>query len=417
MRRWFRLRDDPPAARRRDPRWVQAYRALLEQAIRCRMSSEYPLGTESSGGIDSAAITAYLARFLGEPGNRLHSFGYALEELEPAYILATSQASRIVHNYLITASLATEQGEQDRIQRELSVLGYPEEHGMGSSGMPFYRECALRGIRTLFSGFGGDEVVSHNEGQQLRLELLDHHHYRPLWNILPGNLLTRGLRLGKLLATSRRRPEYNPGFLHAWNARWPQQLLRAEVVTRWGIHQAYIETARYDAPYRRGNDFILQELVEAPYVACRFESCTLMAASYGVEYRWPLWDTRLVQQYLSTPGLEKTGPRGVQRYLHRRAIDGVVPALVTWKPTKNMSPARGSQEFADNDLRRGVEMARAQEAGLHPALDELIDRDKFRQEIENAKQGGLDSETATTFMRNAGAVQQLNHWLHGSDAG
>ena len=380
------------------------------------MSSEYPLGTENSGGIDSAAITAYLARFLGEPGDRLYSFGIAVCELEPAYILATSQASRIVHNYLITASPVTEQNELEKIQREQSVLGYPEEHGTGSSGMPFYRECALRGIRTLFSGFGGDEVVSHNEGQHLRLELLDHHHYGLLWNILPGNLLTRGLRLGKLLATSRRRPKYNPGFLAAWNARWPHQLLRAEVVKRWGIHQAYMETARYDAPYRRGNDFILQGLVDAPYVACRFESCTLMAASYGVEYRWPLWDTRLVQQYLSTPGLEKTGPRGVQRYLHRRAIDGVVPALVTWKPTKDMSPARGSQEFADNDLHSWVEMARAQEARLHPALDELIDRDKFCQEIENAKKGGLDLMSAMIFARNTSAVYQLNHWLHGSDA-
>ncbi|NRD90386.1 hypothetical protein C8024_14330 [Sphingopyxis sp. BSNA05] len=50
-----------------------------------------------------------------------------------------------------------------------------------------------------------------------------------------------------------------------------------------------------------------------------------MAASYGIDYRWPLWDKRLVQQYLSTPIIERAGPGGIGRYLHRRAITGTVP--------------------------------------------------------------------------------------------
>ena len=250
-------RDDAPDARRRDPQWVEAYREVLEEAIRCRMHSDFPLGSENSGGIDSATITAYLAHFLGTPGDRLHSFGFALCEQEPAYILETSQAKGITHNYLITARGAFDDRDA-RIDQALQVLGYPEEHGNGSGHIPFYRECQLRGIGTLFSGFGGDEV---------------------------------------------------------------------------DLHHTYMETARYDAPYRRINAFILDGLLQMPYIATRLENCTLMAASHGIDYRWPLWDVRMVQQYLSTPSIENVGPKGIGRYLHRRAIDAVVPKRVAWKPT------------------------------------------------------------------------------------
>ena len=101
--RYHRWRDDAPAARRRDPQWVEAYREALEESTRCRMASDYPLGTENSGGIDSASVTAYLARMPGEPGDRLHCFGLALNEEEPSFILKTSQHANIVHNHLIGA--------------------------------------------------------------------------------------------------------------------------------------------------------------------------------------------------------------------------------------------------------------------------------------------------------------------------
>jgi len=179
IQRYHEWRDDAPAATRRDPRWVEAYREVLEEAIRCRMDPDAPMGTENSGGIDSATITAYLAHFLGEPGDRLHSFGFAYCEQEPAYILETSQAKRIVHNYIITAWMA----DDEAVSLGLNTLGYPQEHPNGTAHIPFYRECKQRGIHALFSGFGGDEVVTHS-GHHLRKELLDGGHYAALWNIL-----------------------------------------------------------------------------------------------------------------------------------------------------------------------------------------------------------------------------------------
>lgn len=411
IRRYHHWRDDAPFASRRDPRWVEAYRDLLEQAIRCRMDDGAPMGTENSGGIDSATITAYLAHFLGEPGDRLHSFGFATCEQEPALILATSQARRIVHNYLITAHSHVEDWDA-RVDQTLSILGYPEEHGNGSSHTPFYRECQQRGIRTLYSGFGGDEVVT-NPGHHLRWELLDHHQYSALWDILPGNPVTRSLRLGKLATLGRRKPAYNPRFLAAWNARWPHQWVRSDVVERLRLYDDYLETARYDAPYRRINDFILERILPMPYIATRLENCTLMAAAHGVEYRWPLWDVRLVQQYLSTPSIEKVGPKGVGRYLHRRAIDGVVPHPVAWKPSKGMGYSVAMQDFRQGGLQQMAEWAQALESDLHPELVALIDGPKIKSQIRRAVRGTDDLGFTFTFMRSSAALHRLDRWLKG----
>ena len=411
LRRWHRWRDDPPAARRRDSRWVDGYRAVLEESIRCRMASAYPLATENSGGLDSATVTAYLARLLGTPGDRLHSLGFALCEREPARILATSQAGQIVHNYVVTALDSLDETDE-RIERALRVLGYPEEHGNASGHTLFYRECASRGIRTLFSGFGGDEAVT-NQGHLLRWELLDQHQYAALWDLLPGRPLTRMFRLGRAALLGRAKPAYNPCWLAAWNARWPHQLLRADVVERLDLHTEYLGYARHDAPYRRVNAFVLH-LLSQPYVATRLENGTLLAASYGIDYRWPLWDVRLVQQYLSTPGIEKAGPGGLGRYLHRRAIAGVVPDLITWKPGKDMGYGQFLRTIRARWLAKAAADARRLYADLHPLLDELIDRATLRTNTERAESGHADPEFVYSYRQGIRALLWLDNWLRSS---
>lgn len=410
-RRYHFWRDDAPDAVHRDQRWVEAYRSVLEEAIRCRMV-DGPMGAENSGGIDSATITAYLAHFLGRPGDRLHSFGFAMCEQEPAYILETSQAKNIVHNYIITSGDRDNPDPDDFIKQGLAAIGYPEEHGCGTAHIAFYEECRRRGIATLFSGFGGDEVVT-NPGHLLRYELLDQGKYRLLWDILPGDPLRRVLRLAKAMTVGRNSPVYNRNFLATLKQRWVYQILKPEIVARLNLYDQYMESARYDAPYRRVNDFIVNFLIDAPYVSARFESCSLVAKAYGVEYNWPLWDVRLVQQYLSTPSIEKVGPHGVGRYLHRRAIDPVVPTRVAWKPSKDMGYVNRRNQQRAKGYAELAETAKRHERYLHPALEPLIDRDKWKMQIDHVASGNpIDDGFLFAFRRSLRAIRWFNLWLY-----
>jgi asparagine synthase (glutamine-hydrolysing) len=411
--RYHQWNDDSPLSMQRDFRWVEDYRNVLEKAIRCRMDLNAPMGTENSGGLDSATVTAYLAHFLGKPRDQLHSFSFALFEQEPAFIFETSRAKNIVHNYVISGENADENDEVE-IAQGLSILGYPLEHSAAMDHTPFYRECQLRGIKTLFSGFGGDEGVT-NQGHLLKYELLDSGQYANLFEILPGGAFLRCLRLARLATVGRQSPEYRLSFFKAWNDRWPHQLLRQEVVERLNLHHIFMENARYDAPYRSINGFIMGRLLDAPYIATRHENSSLLAQYYGVQYQWPLWDVRLIQQYLSTPAIEKFGPRGIGRYLHRRAIEDVVPKRVAWNLSKSMGHY---QMFEKSSLRRMAlryaKIAQSEIGNLHPALIELIDRDTLSKQIIRAQNGEDHGYTfVLPFSRSVKALTWLNRWLLG----
>lgn len=408
LKRYHHFRDDAPFKLHREERWVDCYRSVLETVIREQMRSPHKLGVENSGGIDSATLTSFIARELGEPGERLTSFGFALCEQEPAYILETSQAHRIVHNHIFTQ----QPGRSDEVyERGLTVFGYPEEHNNGSGHIPFYDICQKSLIKTLFSGFGGDEVIT-NPGYHLRSELLDRGHYLALWGILPGTPITKTLRLLKEMAGKRyqRPPQPLP---QAIRALWPFHVIQQNLVDEFALLDEYMRGNCFHAAYRRINEFALSGRLNAGFVPARLENCSLMAQSYGVDYRWPLLDTRLIQQYLSTPSIEKYGPNGMGRYLHRRAIEGVVPHRVAWKPTKDMGYAKLILQNNQSAIIAEAKEARRQEAQLHPVLETVIDRRKFREQIAIALQGNVPNEFAFTFRHSANSIRWLNHWLHG----
>nr|MDQ6948099.1 asparagine synthase-related protein [Actinomycetota bacterium] len=190
LERYHTWRDDPPWATRRDQRHVDEYRAVLEEAVRCRIPGAGLIGSESSGGLDSSTVTALLGHLLDDPGARLVAFGFAMLDMEPELIIETSRHAGIVQNYLITGVVEPTDAV---IARGLAALGYPEDAESAMGHVPFYEECDQHGIKTLFSGFGGDEAVT-NSGSLLRRELVDHRSFGALWRLLPGGQLTRTLR-------------------------------------------------------------------------------------------------------------------------------------------------------------------------------------------------------------------------------
>jgi asparagine synthase (glutamine-hydrolysing) len=408
--RYHEWRDDAPFTTQRDPQWVQGYRDIFEESIRCRMDTTAPMGTENSGGLDSGAITAYLAHFLGEPGDRLWSFSYAMLEEEPSYILRTSQALRVRHNYVLTDMSWP---AQSSISQGLSILGYPEEHGNAVGHTVFYKKCQRLGIQALFSGFGGDEVGT-NPGNLLRWELLDQHAYGALMGIMKGGALARMARTLKAASLGRGKPSTHREGLHqAMMQRWPRHWLRQEVVEDLNLLAIYEARSAFDAPFRRINDFILGQHLNPMHYVARLENCSVAAAAYGVDYRWPLWDARLVQQYLSTPSIEKLGPQNTGRYLHRRAVDGVTPKEVAWKSDKSMgdrvAPKVQSQAQRDSLQQRTERVLHE----LHPSLDSVIDRKRVQKQLDHIKQDtATDLNFQFMFERSLRSLEWLNAWYH-----
>jgi len=405
LRHYFTLSAEPELKLKDSREYVDAYKEQLEEAIKCRLNTSYPLGTELSGGIDSSTITAYGAKFFEQPLTNFHTFAFANSEMEPEYIMAVSQAWGLPYNHVL---MGRHQNEDNVIKRSLKVLGYPVEHGNATFHEPFYQLAEKFDIKTLLSGFGGDEFGTTIHGYMVPMEMILKHRYRDLLNVLPGNALIRFLRMlrlekRKIKSHNFTQPEYAPRFYEAYSKRWPYQIVRQDMVEKYNLKQRYFDQTRFDAGYTDLKRFTLEKRW-MPFVPTRMENCTLMAAARKIEYRWPLLDVRLVNLFLRIPS-EENYFRGMGRYLHRRAIDGIVPDLVAWKKGKHMGDNLGL------DLSGHIDKDTAPITDLHPTLSNLIDVKKLGDQITATAQSENNDGLLFQFRRNAQAVKNIDQWL------
>ncbi|MGH8644938.1 MAG: asparagine synthase (glutamine-hydrolyzing), partial [Gammaproteobacteria bacterium] len=125
--------------------------ACLQEAVRCRLISDVPLGAFLSGGVDSSAIVAMMAGILDEPVNTCSiSFGDKRFN-ESQYAEQVAKRYHTCHR--------VEQVEPDDFELIDELARLYDQPFADSSAMPTYRVCELarRQVTVALSGDGGDE--------------------------------------------------------------------------------------------------------------------------------------------------------------------------------------------------------------------------------------------------------------------
>lgn len=371
--RYHEFVDDAPWETDRLDDWLEAYRDRLTEAVSARVRSDAPIGVETSGGVDSSTILAFIATVHPEHRASMHTFGFVHEPLEPEYLLETSRVLGISNNHVLVPDLGQdEDSRHDRMRRGWECLGHPVEHENAIGHIPFYEMARHFGVRTLHSGHGGDEVVTNSGGLAAR-ELLLRAEYAALWRDRAGPAWRRTLSIAKARVL-RDRPRLSRLAVVQDRLAWSP--LKSEVLESSDVISRTAKGAAYDSCYDSVNGFILGNRW-APFVSTRTSECSIVAASYGVDYRWALLDRRLIQQYLSTPSVWKYG-EGTGRYLHRRAISGIVPDKVAWKPGKSMAGPDGFHEPA------ATPASRLPVDALHPQVADLVDAARWHRSAADA---------------------------------
>ncbi|HET6900041.1 MAG TPA: asparagine synthase (glutamine-hydrolyzing), partial [Vicinamibacteria bacterium] len=134
---------------------AERVRALLADAVRKRLVSDVPLGVLLSGGVDSSAVAAFMARLV--PG-RVKTFAVGFEG--DAYFDERPHAARVARH------LGTEHHESvvapHAAELMQTLLHHHDEPFGDSSALPTYlvsRE-ARREVTVALNGDGGDEVFA-----------------------------------------------------------------------------------------------------------------------------------------------------------------------------------------------------------------------------------------------------------------
>jgi asparagine synthase (glutamine-hydrolysing) len=150
-RRYWQLRLEPDETRA-PQEWLEAIRAKVEEASRCHLVADVPVGAFLSGGLDSSVVVASCAGATRGP-LQTFSIGFAEEsfsELPYARAVARQFGTRHVEEVVTS----------DAVSLLDELTHYYDEPFADSSAVPTFlvSRLASRSVKVVLSGDGGDEA-------------------------------------------------------------------------------------------------------------------------------------------------------------------------------------------------------------------------------------------------------------------
>ena len=157
IKRYYRVPDQETDRARLRPMnadTVAAFRAELEEAIRLRLRSDVPLGAFLSGGIDSSALVAMMARETGQPV-KTFSIGFheeAYSELWAARMIAEKYKTDHYEKKIAPEDFL------DSLEEVTWQRGAPLSE-MADVPLYYLSKLAAEHVKVVLSGEGSDELM------------------------------------------------------------------------------------------------------------------------------------------------------------------------------------------------------------------------------------------------------------------
>jgi asparagine synthase (glutamine-hydrolysing) len=344
---------------------------LLDEAIRCRSRSLYQVGSHISGGLDSSTVTVLAAR-QHRAENLFQTFTWTFPPSASDYPLrderksieAVAQAENLkVHYTALDVQAFLTQFSQDETRHPQHTLLAERIVGCNAK---------LVGVKTLLSGWGGDEAVTFN-GRGYFADLFR----TARWLTLARELHLRSKLHGGNALLSALTSSILPNVPASLALRLPHIAQRHPSYKKVPplppeLQPGLTELLKDIKPYDRESAYdvagvhtMQRRLFQHGHITQRMESWYAHGERLGISYRYPLTDKRLLEFALGVPD-DLFFKRGWKRYLFRRSLDGIVPEDLQWKKSKrDTSLIEGTtrlyqQLLEEKGLQSRVEMQREQ---------------------------------------------------------
>ncbi len=339
-----------------DEAYVEAFRSHLTEAVRCRMRSPFRVGAEVSGGLDSPSIACTARDLLARGGGGLL----------PTFSLIAPDVPDCDEKDAIELVLARGGFEPhwvradtlsplDVLDRFHAVTAAPCSLPNLAMSWALAEGTRKASVRVLFGGLGSETDQEQRFRDQFKSLIL-----RGRWITAAREVRLRSRRLG------------SP----------PLPLLQARL---WGkVKNRTVDWHRVEA---------LQGQV--------FETAGPLFAAFGIEMRYPYLDRRLFEFCRGIPPEQRLG-QGWDRWIQRRAMNGILPDPVCWRPLR-----RGYAPHFLHALRtdRG-----AVERFFHedlPLLSAYTDPEALRQAHRSLLEGPVPIPTALLLWK----ALSLSRWI------
>jgi asparagine synthase (glutamine-hydrolysing) len=314
--------------------------ALLEEAVRLRLISDVPLGAFLSGGVDSSAVVAMMAR-VGGGRVKTFSIGFSAPEYdETRFARMVAERYATDHRELVV--------EPDAVAVLPRLVWHHGEPFADPSAVPTYyvSELARREVTVALTGDGGDECfLGYSRYQAMRyIAQLDR---IPGWRLAPFERvldqiplsLQRRLKIPRIrgvLRAPQRRPGRRYGLTLAsftdedkedcYSGAMRDQLKRS-ALDLFEPYFAVADTLIAGANRSDIHTYLPDDLLVKVDVA---------SMAHGLEARSPLLDHVLMEWAMDVPETVKIA-RGVTKALFKSAMEPYLPAELLHRPKMGFS--------------------------------------------------------------------------------
>jgi asparagine synthase (glutamine-hydrolysing) len=298
-------------------------RRLLEESIKLRMVSDVPVGAFLSGGVDSSAVVALMARLTGE---RLKTFsvgydiaGKSMDERHYAELVARRYDTD--HNEVIIS------GREVAAQLSNFVCAMDQPTGDGLNTYLVSRATSDH-VKVALSGLGGDELFA---GYRQYRYLMNADIISKVWNDAPKLAQSLGRTFFAGLAGLSGRPALaevpewlESSFLHRYlrtrtlfNEESKAALYRSGMSERYSMNGASVDlltpylNCREHDPIMKVTRLELKSYMS--HMLLRDTDVTSMA--HSLEVRVPLIDHKLVEFAANIPAAMKLGNSHVGKFV------------------------------------------------------------------------------------------------------
>lgn len=310
-------------------------RERFDEAVRCRLVADVPLGALLSGGLDSSSVVASMARQTSEP---VHTFSVGFHEREFSELgLARLVARKYGTNH---REVVLEANSVDLVPRIVKHFGEPFAD---SSAIPTWMvsEFAARHVKVVLTGDGGDELFAGYRSLQrvLRLAWLDR---------VPFPVRRAAGWLSDRLPYAA----YGKNLLHLYSRGNGLERYFEDTILLHYVKQNLI-SPDWLLP---GDPCLFRDLLPDGFLpgdadpllaACYFEATVQLAGdmltkvdrmsmAHSLEVRCPMLDHRLAEYAMSVPIRWKIEP-GTGKLIFRKALGGRLPEELLRAPKKGFS--------------------------------------------------------------------------------
>jgi len=329
--------------------WSDRVRARLEESVRMQMVSDVPIGAFLSGGIDSSAVLAFMARHSSAPV-RTYSIGFTGSAADQFY-------NELPYARRMAQQFDTEHHEimvrPDVVELLPKLLWHMDEPIADTAFITTYlvAQFARQDVTVILSGVGGDELFGG-----YRRYLGDY--YMRWLSRLPQPLRRAAARIAGALPADRHSAvlnflRYAKGFLASaelsFEERYrayigvfaPQEALALATADGRGerfdaLKDAFRQAPPHDALNRM---FAVDALTQLPDDLLMLTDKMTMATS--LECRVPFLDHELVEMAARIPARVKVAG-GRLKHLLKRSLHGVLPPEILHRRKRGFGAPMGA---------------------------------------------------------------------------